>query len=176
MDAEDARVALDEVRSRDQQVRAELSRQRPGWRATLLTVGGYYLAMAGLDFPFPVPLLTLAVGAALLLAGHLAQTGRSAGGRVRYRRDAWRPGILLTTAGWVVGLAGTYALTRLLLQPVVPEGPTSVLGAIPSAVLMAAMARWLYGVAYGPPSDEPGPAGTPGTEPDRRNPPRTGDR
>ncbi|GAB3978096.1 hypothetical protein V1634_13050 [Plantactinospora veratri] len=165
MEAEQARVALDEVRSRDQQVRAELARQHPGRPFILLTVGGYYLAMAGLDFPFPVPLLTLAVGAALLVAGHVAQARRSAGGTVRYRRNAWSPGNLLGTAGWLVGLAGTYALTRLLLQPLVPGGLTSVLGAIPSALVMAAMTRWLYRVAYGrPPLSDP------------RNPPRTGAR
>ncbi|AVT28558.1 hypothetical protein C6361_02530 [Plantactinospora sp. BC1] len=160
MEAEQARVALDQVRDRDRQVRAELARQRPGRRYTLLTVGGYYLAMAGLDFPFPVPLLTLAVGASLLLAGHVAQSRRSAGDTVRYRRNAWRPGNLLVTAGWLVGLAGTYALTRLLLQPLVPEGPTSVLAAIPSALLMAAMAHWLYRVTYGPAPDPGAPART----------------
>ncbi|MFC6023554.1 hypothetical protein ACFP2T_46295 [Plantactinospora solaniradicis] len=150
VEPDDARVALDEVRARDHQVRVELARQRPRRSATLMMLAGYYLAMAGLDFPFPVP-LTFAAGAALLIAGHVAQSRRSASGNVRHRRESWRPGNLLLTAAWLIALTAVFAVARLLLRPVVAEGMTSVLAAVPSTLVLAAMIRWQYRAVYGPP-------------------------
>ncbi|MBE1490222.1 hypothetical protein [Plantactinospora soyae] len=183
VEPDDARIALDEIRDRDRQVRVELARQRPGRSATLMMLAGYYLAMAGLDFPFPVP-LTFAVGAALFIAGHVVISRRSVGDNVRYRRESWRPGNLLRTAAWLVALAAVFAVTRLLLRPVVAEGMTSVLAAVPSTLVLAAMIRWQYRTVYGAPpaagavsaQTGPGPApartDTGGTMP----PPQTGTR
>ncbi|MEE6259828.1 hypothetical protein [Plantactinospora sonchi] len=164
----EARTALDEVRSRQRQVRTELARQRPVWWSTLLLTAGYYLALATLDLPFPVPLIGFAGGAALFLAGHLAQSRRQANGPVRPRPDTfWRPRHLTLTAVWLVALAAAYALPRLVLLPVVPEGVTSILAAVPSALLFAAMAGWQYAAVYGSPRTAATGSlgnGAPGTE------------
>ena len=145
---DEARSALHEIQSRTGQVEAELARSWPPWWATLLVLAGYYTVLAGLDFPFPVPLATAAVGLALLACG-VAAGARRATTAVRGRRNSWSARNIVLTGGWILCTYVAYALVRRLIAPVVEGGLSSVLAAAVPTVVFAGMAGWLYRNAYG---------------------------
>lgn len=149
VEPEEARAALGEIRNRQDQVRSELAAHRTPWWATGVVLLGFYLVLAGLDFPFPVPLVSLPLGLAVLGAGVWLVTRLATASSVQEQRGVWSTLNVVLSALWVVAIFGTYALLRMLLKEVVPEGVTSLLAALPATVIYAFLCRWLLDNAYG---------------------------
>jgi ABC-type antimicrobial peptide transport system permease subunit len=135
----DPRVPV--VRLRDiEEVFAE-SIQRPRLLAQLLAV---FAAVA---------LLLAAIGTYGVLSWMVAERRSDIGIRMALGADRWsvvaqvmRQGLVLTTIGIIAGLAGAFALNRLiasLLFGVRPTDTTTLAGVVATMTLVAAVACWL---------------------------------
>jgi putative ABC transport system permease protein len=129
------------VRLRDMDGVFEESIRRPRLLAQLL--GGF----AGLA------LLLAAIGTYGVLSYMVAERRREIGIRMALGADQgsvlahiMKQGLLLTTVGIVAGLAGAFALNRLiasLLFGVQPTDMSTMVGVVATITLVAAMACWL---------------------------------
>jgi putative ABC transport system permease protein len=129
------------VRLRDMNGVFEESIRRPRLLAQLL--GGF----AGLA------LLLAAIGTYGVLSYMVAERRREIGIRMALGADrgsvlgeVMKQGLVLTTVGVVAGLAGAFALNRLissLLFGVEPNDPITLVGVIASIAIVAALACWL---------------------------------
>jgi ABC-type antimicrobial peptide transport system permease subunit len=129
------------VRLRDMNGVFDESIRRPRLLAQLL--GGF----AGLA------LLLAAIGTYGVLSYMVAERRREIGIRMALGADqgtvlgaVMKQGLVLTTVGVVVGLAGAFALNRLitsLLFGVQPTDPVTIVGVVATITLVAAVACWL---------------------------------
>jgi hypothetical protein len=149
VEPENAREALDEITARQDQSRAELAAALPPWWISVLLVAGYYTVLAGSDFAFPIPLITAAAGACVLVIA-IAMGIRYAGkSQVQERRGLWSSRNITITGALIVGAYVAYAWTKQALESSVPEGITSVLAAVPATILFMVLLVWLMRQAFG---------------------------
>ena len=149
MEPEEARRALREVGGRREQVASELGRMYPSVWTLAVFVLGYSVIFAGTDFGFPVPLVCFGVGAVLMAAGLLAAYRHESRYGVKGPRDMWDARTASIAIVWLAAMWATFTACRAVLAAYVPEGVTSVLAAIPLAVLTSFMLRWLFRRACG---------------------------
>ena len=129
------------VRLRDMNGVFEESIQRPRLLAQLLG------AFAGLA------LLLAAIGTYGVLSYMVAERRREIGIRMALGADqgsvlaqVMKQGLVLTTVGVIVGLAGAFALNQLiasLLYGVQPTDPTTIVAVVATITLVAAVACWI---------------------------------
>lgn len=149
MDSEEARRALQDVNDRREQVAAEMARLHPPVWSLAVFVLGYYAIFAGLDFAFPVPLACFGAGALLMAGGLLVAFKHEGKYGVKGPRDLWDTPTVTIAVVWLVVMLTVFGAGRAALAGAVPEGVTSVLAALPLAVLAALMVRWICRRAYG---------------------------
>ncbi len=135
----DASVPI--VRLRDMNGVFDESIRRPRLLAQLLG------AFAGLA------LLLAAIGTYGVLSYMVAERRREIGIRMALGADqgsvlaqVMKQGLVLTTVGVIVGLAGAFALNRLiasLLYGVQPTDPTTIVAVVATITLVAAVACWI---------------------------------
>ncbi|GAB3283792.1 hypothetical protein [Parasphingorhabdus pacifica] len=149
MESEEARRALREVSGRQQQTAAAMAGLHPPVWSTAVFVFGYYVVFAGIDFAFPVPLICFGVGGLIMAGGLLVGIRHERKAGVKGPRDLWDTRTIILVCAWLLALSVVFHLGRVALAGVVPVGPSSVLAAVPAAVICAFMVRWIYRRAYG---------------------------
>lgn len=144
VDPKEARSALGDVGARQHDTHEQLaSAQPPLWQNVLL-VGGYFLVAAGGEFAPTVRLVMAVTGFALIGVGIVVTAVAARRSTVRGRRHYWTVPRVLVVVVAAFAMLVTTIVARQLAFEITDGGLVSVLAAVPSTVVLAALTAWLY--------------------------------
>ena|SRR5690625_5191994 len=145
-----ARVALEDIRRRQEAVSRELDRNRPTWWMDLLFAVGFYLVPAGTELGPAIALSMAACGFGLLALSVGLGIRRAARGGVGGPRRIFTAGRIAAAAVWLVGLLALFRLALAVVEGYTPEWAAPFFAAVPAAVLSWFFVRWIGRISVGP--------------------------